>query len=447
MHTKLPPGHSSPCIVGYKIFLTAVDKPNLSLTTICIDRNTGTVLWQRAVQVEKLETTHKTSNPAAATAACDNKAVYVYFGSFGLLGYDFDGKELWKKRLPVPDLNLGAGNNGNGSSPIVAEDMVIVDLHLKEKSHVLAVRCKDGETVWKASEPDFNYGFATPATWKEGSEPVVGILNSGKFTTFNLKDGSERWWITGLPVQTVATPVPGDNMLFINAVGFLGAAENVTQPPSFDEMLTKYDTNKDKLISLAELPGSLLFSDRKNSGGSGSMSVNLFLKYFEGKDKNTKMDRAEWDEALKNLQQFTASSKMKTAVCAVRLGGKGDVTTKNILWSESKGVPEVPSSLFYHKRLYLVKSGGLATCREPATGKLLFEERLGVVGGFFASPVASGGKIYAASDAGKVVVFEAKDTLNVLARNDLGEPIMATPAIVDGKIYVRTTGHLYAFGN
>jgi outer membrane protein assembly factor BamB len=284
-------------------------------------------------------------------------------------------------------------------------------------------------------------------TWKENGESVVGILNSGKFTTFNVKDGSERWWITGLPVQTVATPVLGDNMLFINAVGFLGAAENVTQPPSFDKMLTHYDTNHDSLISLAELPGSLLFSDRKNSGGSGSMSVNLFLKYFEGKNKNTKMDRAEWDQTLVNLKQFTTSGKMKTAVCAVRLRGQGDLTAKNILWSESKGVPEVPSSLYYQKRLYLVKSGGVATCREPSTGKLLFEERLGVVGGFFASPVASGGKIYAASDSGQVVVYEANDTLNVLARNDLGEPIFATPAIVEGKLYVRTTGHLYAFGN
>jgi outer membrane protein assembly factor BamB len=93
-----------------------------------------------------------------------------------------------------------------------------------------------------------------------------------------------------------------------------------------------------------------------------------------------------------------------------------------------------------------VKSGGVVTCREPATGKLLFEDRLGSPGGYFASPVASGGKIYAASDTGKVTVFEAKDSLNVLARNDLGEPIWATPAIVGANIYIRTTGHLFAFG-
>jgi outer membrane protein assembly factor BamB len=325
--------------------------------------------------------------------------------------------------------------------------MIILHLHLRANSHLLAVRCKGGETVWKAADPNFNYGYSTAVVWKEGDDTVVGILNSGKFTAFNLKDGSERWWVTGLPLQTVATPVLGDGMIFLNGTGILGASENTSLPPTFDEALTSYDTNKDGLISVSELPPSLIFTDRETTTGTGTMTVHWYLRFFGGKNKDAKMDRKEWDEARQQMKEFATGGAMKTAVCAVRLGGKGDVTKKNVLWSESKGVPEVPSLLFYHKRLYLVKSGGLATCREPATGKLLFEERLGVVGGFFASPVASGGKIYASSDAGKVVVFEAKDTLNVLARNELGEPIMATPAIVDGKLYVRTAGHLYAFGN
>jgi outer membrane protein assembly factor BamB len=75
----------------------------------------------------------------------------------------------------------------------------------------------------------------------------------------------------------------------------------------------------------------------------------------------------------------------------------------------------------------------------------VFEARIGAPGGYYASPVAANGRVYVASDAGVVVVFEAQDTLQVLARNDLGEPILATPAVADGALYVRTTSHLYAF--
>jgi outer membrane protein assembly factor BamB len=117
-----------------------------------------------------------------------------------------------------------------------------------------------------------------------------------------------------------------------------------------------------------------------------------------------------------------------------------------VAWTELKGVPEVPSPLLYRNRLYYVKNGGVLTCRDPKTGKAIFEERLDAPGGYYASPVAADGKIYTASDRGMVVVLEAADTLRVLARNELKEPIMATPAIVDNKLYVRTDNQLYAFG-
>jgi outer membrane protein assembly factor BamB len=444
---KLPPGHSSPCIFGDRIFLTAVGKQKKALETICIKRSNGKIAWRRPVEVEKFETVHKISNPATATPVCDGTNVYVYFGSYGLIAYDFDGREVWKKPLPMPILNAGGGSYGNGTSPIIAGDMLLFDLHIQAKSYLMTLRLRDGEKIWEAPEPRHNYGFSTPAVWKEGGESVAGVLNGGQFTVFNLKDGSERWWVGGLPLQTIGMPVVGENMVFLNGTGVLGASENVSIPPSFDEMLTQYDTNKDGLISVSELPGSLLYADRKTTTGSGNMSVHWYLRFFGGKDKSATMNREQWTEARAEMKQFAEGGAMKTAVCAVRLNGKGDVTKENIAWSQPKGVPEVPSSLYYRKRLYLVKSGGLATCLEAATGKILFQERLGVVGGFFASPVASGGRIYASSDAGKVVVFEAKDSLSVLGTNDLEEPIMATPAIVEGKLYVRSASRLCAFGN
>jgi outer membrane protein assembly factor BamB len=92
-------------------------------------------------------------------------------------------------------------------------------------------------------------------------------------------------------------------------------------------------------------------------------------------------------------------------------------------------------------------NGGTVTCQTAGTGTRKYIEKLGAGGAYYASLVAGDGKVFASSMQGVVTVFEAGDTLKILARNDLGERIMATPAIVEGRIYVRTDKNLYAFGS
>jgi len=93
-------------------------------------------------------------------------------------------------------------------------------------------------------------------------------------------------------------------------------------------------------------------------------------------------------------------------------------------------------------------NGGIVFCREAKTGKLIYSGRIGAPGYYYSSPVAADDKVYIASAEGVVVVLDASgDQLRVLARNQLDGPIMSTPALVEGKIYVRTEVHLYAFGN
>ena len=103
--------------------------------------------------------------------------------------------------------------------------------------------------------------------------------------------------------------------------------------------------------------------------------------------------------------------------------------------------------LVYRDRVYTVTNGGIVTALERGSGTVIYRARLGAGGVYYSSPVEAGGKIYFASGDGVVCVADASgDMLNVIARNDLGEPIFATPAIVDGRTYVRTTGYLHAFG-
>ena len=135
-------------------------------------------------------------------------------------------------------------------------------------------------------------------------------------------------------------------------------------------------------------------------------------------------------------------------VVAIRPGGSGDSTKTHLAWTASRGIPEMPSPLFYRGRLYLVRDGGFLTTYKPATGALVIsKQRLGAFGQYVASPVAADGRIYAPNLNGVVVVFRAGDTLEVLARNDLGEDTTATPAIADDKLYIRTAQHLWAFGD
>ena len=94
----------------------------------------------------------------------------------------------------------------------------------------------------------------------------------------------------------------------------------------------------------------------------------------------------------------------------------------------------------------MIRNGGILTCLDAKTGKELFAPaRLGTDGMYYASPVAGDGKIYVAADAGVVIVLKAGDRFEVLAENDLGESIAATPALADGILYVRSARHLWAF--
>jgi len=120
---------------------------------------------------------------------------------------------------------------------------------------------------------------------------------------------------------------------------------------------------------------------------------------------------------------------------------------ENFLWANPAHVPHVTSPLYHDNFVYMVKSGGMLSCFQAENGELVFRERLGASGAYFASPVVAKDKIYFASRNGVITVINTGAKFNILARNDLDEVISATPAIVDDKIYVRTSNSLYAFGD
>ena len=138
-------------------------------------------------------------------------------------------------------------------------------------------------------------------------------------------------------------------------------------------------------------------------------------------------------------------------IYAIRPGGNGDLTLKDgkessefIAWSKQRGGPYMSTPVVYGELLYSCSFSGVLTAYNAKTGERVYQERLG--GAFTASPVASDGKIYLAGEDGDVFVVKAGPKYELLAKNPVGEVMMATPAISDGLVIVRTISHLFAFG-
>jgi outer membrane protein assembly factor BamB len=137
---------------------------------------------------------------------------------------------------------------------------------------------------------------------------------------------------------------------------------------------------------------------------------------------------------------------------AFRPGASGDITLKQdetssnaIVWRQQLGAPYIPSPIAYDNRIYVVLDNGMIACYDANTGKEVYgKQRIDVAAtGFSASPVAMDGKLFCPSEDGDVLVIKAGDQYELLAKNSLGEAIMASPAVSEGKMFIRSIKHLY----
>jgi outer membrane protein assembly factor BamB len=129
---------------------------------------------------------------------------------------------------------------------------------------------------------------------------------------------------------------------------------------------------------------------------------------------------------------------------AIRSGGRGDVSSTHVLWRAPGGGSYVPSLVYSDGLLYLTNDVGVLTCADAKTGERVWQMRLDGV--FFASPVAADGKVYFVSQTGETVVVRAGRTPEILARNDLGERFVASPAVAGRRIFLRSDARLFAIG-
>jgi len=432
--TKVPKGHSSPCIWADSIFITA--RSGKVLETTCIDRGNGKIKWRKSVEPETMEKISNSNSHASPTPVCDGKRVYVYFGSFGLLAYGVEGDELWRKKLPLPEIW-----HGSAASPILADGLLIINCDPEQDAYLLAVDQSTGQTVWKRDRPGGKAGWSTPLLWKHANDKELVVAGSEQLISYDLKEGQQRWRFRGLPGVTASTPIYAGETLFAAAtVGITGDPVNPVELPDFNELLESYDSDRDKRLTRAEIPEELAFIYRRGPTDTG---VKKRFSQFDT-DKDGYISEAEWRPWARHIAGI--QPQKMDALVAIRSGGKGDVGESYIKWSTNEGVGQVPSPLVYRGRVYLVKHGGIVTCFNAEMGDRIYSDKLGQRVYYLASPVAGDGKIYFCSYLGTVFVVQAGDQFKILARNKIGERINATPALVDGKIYLRTSDHMMAFG-
>ncbi len=441
--TVVPPGHSSPVIWNDRVFLTAGDPADKKqLLTMAIDRKDGRILWRQAVQADTQGNFHPLNNPASSTPAADDKQVYVYFGTFGLICYDHAGNEVWQRKLDTPESKYGMA-----TSPILYKDTVILVLDGDNgKSRLLAVHKDSGETAWEQPRSLFKAGWSTPMIFAHDHADELVALGSKRLTAYDPSSGEEIWWAGDFSDETVGVPVAGEELLFAGAAALGGRGDDKWDAAAtWKTTITEFDRNHDNQIQRDEMTEGFAFIQRpelpKDNPGYGlPVNMDTLMQIFDH-DKNGFITEDEW---MRTMSGFSAISHPRLS--AFRPGAKQDARPTHLAWEIDRGIPETPSPLYCHGRLYLIRDSGQLTCLQAATGKELFRQPIGAPGQYVASPIAAGDKIIMASVPGVVTVIQIDDQLKVLARNDFKEKIFATPAVVDNKIYLRTAGHLYALG-
>ena len=205
------------------------------------------------------------------------------------------------------------------------------------------------------------------------------------------------------------------------------AGSNEPGLPQWVSALGQYDKDKDGRISRAEL-----LPDKELGEHFGWIDTS----------DDSFVTEAEWSVARALGLGAWGSVAMTPGAARGQLPGTA------VRWRFQKNVPYIPAPLLYQGVYYLVKTGGIVTTLDPATGTLLKEGRAtGALGEYYASPVAADGRVYVANLEGKITVLKSGGQWEILAQNDLREEISATPALANGRLYVRTREAMYCFAS
>jgi outer membrane protein assembly factor BamB len=356
-------GWSSPIVYGERVFVTTAVADGSSYCLLCLDRDKGTILWNRQVVRQAAGHRNRLNSYATSTPATDGAKIYVLASDGTVAAVSMEGEIVWRHH----EIDYYS-EHGLGVSLVLYQDLVIwpfdgsspgPDKHAGwqtpwDQAVILAVDKNTGRTRWRGRRGSSRIAHVTPQIVEVNGRDQLVSGAGDVVQGFDLETGRRIWTVSAPGEGVVPSIVAGDGMIYATS-------------------------------------------------GFG-----------------------------------------ESAIRAIRTDGTGDVTDTHIVWSTDRDVPKVPSMLYVRPYLYVLTEAGLLKCINGRTGDVVWRERL--AGKYSASPVYADGHIYFLNEAGKSVVIEAGPEFKKIAENELEDKCLASPAISEGKIFIRTASNLYCIG-
>jgi outer membrane protein assembly factor BamB len=356
---------------------------------------------------------------------------------------------LWKTKVP------GRGH----SSPIVCGDRIFLttadeDTH---KQSALAFDRKTGKPLWNTLVHDAEFTRKNPKNSDASATPACDGRRI--YSVFLNRDG----------LHVTAVDLDGKILWQTRAGVFQSQHGYGSSPVLFKSLvIINGDSLKDCFVAaLDRRTGKVVWrTPRKTTGENGSFATPIVIPLagrpqliLTGMDEVSSYDpetgKLIWScagpsevtgctVACSDKLVFATGGYPEKEILAIRADGAGDVTKSHVVWRSSKGVAYVPSPLYHAGYLYVVADGAMVTCFKAATGEQIWQERL--QGGFTSSPVLVGDLLHVTNEDGKTFVLKTGPKFKVVATNSLEEGVLATPAVSGGRLFLRTSAHLYCIG-
>lgn len=432
---EVPGGHSSPCIDRELLVLTGSPSPSTDVV-LAVDRTDGSERWRRTFEHDAGDARyfHADGGPALTTACTDGKRFVVYLAGYGLVALDRDGETLWEVRLSYPRYMFGVG-----PSPLIVDDVVVLPRDGSPEAAILAFDLEDGSERWRVDRFEYVESHGTPFLWSNNDRDELIVAGTGRLVSLDPTNGETLWSYEGITIFPCTTPTADADTLYFAAWSTGNASGRSLWEAGFGRSLELSDEE-------VEDP-SLLFR-RLDADGDGQI-VPDEVPECRAKDAFGFLDRdrsGTW--SVEELEVTPQQAPGENIMIAVPRGLSGELSAEDLAWSRTRGLPYVSSPLLHRGRIWLFKAGGIVTCLDAATGEPVVDRaRLSDRAEYYLSPVGAGDVVLAGSAEGTLYLIDATaDELDVLHTVDFGDELFATPAVVDGTVYVRSKTRLWAFG-
>src|SRR5262245_10016493 len=433
--TMLPPGHSSSCILGGRIFLTGFEDGKD--VVLAIEQKSGQVLWTKTFEGTPHPIYyHPDADPASPTPVSDGERVIAYFGNYGLVALDPGGKLLWEKRLPHPGYVFGVG-----TSPLLCDGLLFLARDGAPEAAILVLDPADGSELSRIDRFEFRESHGTPFLWRNAEREELVVGGNGKLCSYDPGTGEKLWMVGGLTSFPCTTPTADRDTLYYAAWSTPNAKGRSFWEGAFARSLDLTD---------AEIADPSLLFKRLDKDADGKIVLDE-VPECRAKDAFGGLDRDQsgsWDlDEVVNAESAMGASGENLMVAVAR-GAAGDASKEHVRWTWKRGLPYVSSPLLYRGRVWLFQAGGLVTALDAKTGAPVLERvRLSDRSEYYRAPVGAAGHVLVGSAEGTLYLLAA-DAKELVVEHEVAfdEGLFATPAVLGGIVYLRTPKALWAFG-